>query len=242
MSKIFVNLESKSTNLQQENLNHLKKTRKARKFLTALFLVFLVTGGYFYWQSIKRSPHYSLALLVEASKADDAEKIKSFVDSDALVDNFVPQVTDKAIELYGRNVAPEKIKQIAAAISPILPTVKQRVREEIPRIIKEKTKPFERIPWLVIAIGADKVLETRIEGDLAYITSRDPSARFELTMRREGEFWKVIAIKDENLARQIAEKIGQEITSSSKKENLRKVSEGLGISLEELMKKIDNVF
>jgi uncharacterized protein (DUF2164 family) len=257
MSKIFIDLENVGkanwrepetigqSKLEQEEVQKPRKMAFFKKFLIFLFLIFLTVGVgvYFYWQGVKRKPHYSLALLVDAAKRDDLETLQQLVDVDAVVDNFVSQFTDKAIGLYGRNIAPEKIKRVVTVISPILPVVKQKVRAEMLRFIREKTKPFEQIPWWAIAIGADKVLETRIEADTAYIKSNDPNREIELTMKREGDLWRVVAIKDERLVRQIAEKIGQEIFSSISKEGLRKTGEKLGISgIEDLMKKLEGAF
>jgi len=257
MSKVFIDLENavkanqkapETTGQSKLERQEVQKPRKKvffKKFLIFLFLIFLTAsvGVYFYWQSVKRKPQYSLALLVDAARRDDSEKLRQLIDVDAVVDNFVSQFTDKAIELYGKNIAPEKIKRVATVISPILPAVKQKVRAEMPRIIREKTKPFEQIPWWAIAIGVGGVLETRIETDTAYIKSNDASRKIELTMKREGDLWRIVAIKDEHLARQMAEEIGQEVFSSISKEGLRKTGEKLGISgLEDLIKKLEGVF
>ena len=51
--------------------------------------------GFFYWQSIKTTPQYSLALLVDAARRDDQAEIDKLVNVDAVVDDFVPQITDK---------------------------------------------------------------------------------------------------------------------------------------------------
>ncbi|GIU81501.1 MAG: hypothetical protein D6687_08260 [Acidobacteria bacterium] len=254
MSKIFVDLENSSKIREKsaiadkgkfERKQQQKRSSALRKFLIFFLLVGLVlgVGAYFYWQDVKKRPQYSLALLVDAARRDDSKQIQQLVDVDAVVENFVPQVTDKAIELYGRNLAPGMIKQVAVMISPLLPTVKQRVSAEMLHVIREKTKPLEHIPWWAIAIGADKVLKTQIEGDTAYIKSSDPNREFELIMKREGNLWKVVAIKDERLARQVAEKIGQEVISSISREGLRKAGEKFGISgVEDLMKKLEGAF
>ena len=115
-------------------------------------LIFLISvigavGGYFYWRNLKTTPQYSLALLVEAARRDDQEAVDNLVDTDAVVDDFMPQITDKAIELYGRGLAPATIQKMAQVAAPLLPAIKQRARAEVPNLIREKTKNFENIPF-----------------------------------------------------------------------------------------------
>ena len=91
-----------------------------RPFAIAGFVVLAVVaiagiGGFLYYQSLKRTPQYSLALLVDAAKRDDKTEIESLIDINAVVDDFMPQVTDKAVELYGRGLPPQVIDRVATA-------------------------------------------------------------------------------------------------------------------------------
>src|ERR1700712_3988200 len=70
--------------------------------IIAVIAIIGVIGGYFYWQSLKKTPQYSLALLVDAARKDDQKTIDSLVDTNAVVDDFMPQIIDKAVELYGK--------------------------------------------------------------------------------------------------------------------------------------------
>ena len=214
--------------------------------LGILLLAFLLVagiGGYFYWQSLKTSPQYSLALLVDAARRDDNAQIEQLVDTEAVVDSFVPQVTEKAVELYGRNLPPQQITKVKESAAPLMPAIKQRAKEELPRLIREKTEPFVNVPWWAIALGADRVVEIRTENDTAYVKSKIPEREIEVTMRRSGDLWKIVAIKDEPLARRIAEKIGQELITASTKGSVKKAGEKLGVqNLQDIMKKVEDIF
>ncbi|MBS1796766.1 MAG: DUF2939 domain-containing protein [Acidobacteria bacterium] len=212
----------------------------------ALLGVILLVGavvGYFYWQGVKNSPQYSLALLVDAARRNDQKAIDELVDTDAVVDSFMPQIADKATELYGKNIPADKIAKIKDVSSPLLPAIKQRARQEVPRVIQDKTGSFASVPYWAIALGAGYYLDVKQNGEQATVTSKIPERPFELTMKRFNDKWRVVGIKDEALAKRIAENIGQELIAISSKEALKKAGEKMNVpNLEDLKKKVDDIF
>jgi len=213
---------------------------KILKIFGVLLIVFLIVGavgGYFYWRSLKTTPQYSLALLVDAARRDDQKKIDELVDTDAVVEDFMPQITDKAVELYGRGLAPATIQKVAQIAVPFMPAVKQRARAEVPNLIREKTSRFETIPFWAIAVGAERYLDIINEGDRAFVRSKLQDRPLEVSLKRNGERWQVIAFKDEVLARRIAERIGQDLITGAKNGSLKKAGEQFGVSnLEDALK------
>ena len=229
-----------------ENQNAPKKPNvflRVLKIFAGLLILFLlvgVVGGYFYWRSLKTTPQYSLALLVDAARRDDQAAIDELVDTNAVVDDFMPQITDKAVELYGRGLAPAAIQKVAQAAAPFLPFVKQRARAEVPDLIREKTSRFENIPFWAIAVGAERYLDIINEGERAFVRSKLQDRPLEVVLKRNGERWQVVAVKDETLARRIAERIGQDLITGAKNGNLKKAGEQFGISnLEDALKNAD---
>ena len=213
---------------------------KILKIFSVLLIVFLMVGaisGYFYWRSLKTTPQYSLALLVDAARRDDQKTIDELVDTDAVVEDFMPQITDKAVELYGRGLAPATIQKVARIAVPFMPAVKQRARAEVPNLIREKTSRFETIPFWAIAVGAERYLDIINEGDRAFVRSKLQDRPLEVSLKRNGERWQVIAFKDEVLARRIAERIGQDLITGAKNGSLKKAGEQFGVSnLEDALK------
>ena len=211
--------------------------------LLGVLLLIGVTVAYFYWQGLKTTPQYSLALLVDAARRNDQKAIDELVDTDAVVESFLPQITDKATEMYGKNLPPDKISKVKDAATPLLPAIKQRARSEVPRVIAEKTDKFVSIPYWAIAIGAGYYLDIKPDGETAIVTSKIPERQFELTMKRNGDKWRVVGIRDEALAKRIAETIGQELIAISTKEGLKKASEKMNApGLENIKKKLDDLF
>jgi hypothetical protein len=199
--------------------------------------------GYFYWQGVKTTPQYSLALLVDAARRNDQKTMDELIDMDAVVESFMPQITDKATELYGKNLPADKLAKVKDAANPLMPAIKQRAREEVPRVIKEKADKFSSVPYWLIALGAGYFLDIKPNGETATVTSKIPEQQFELTMKRNGDKWRVVGLKDDALARRIAETIGQELINISSKDALKKASEKMNVpDLENMKKKLDGIF
>ncbi|MEO7540271.1 MAG: hypothetical protein ABIV21_09595 [Pyrinomonadaceae bacterium] len=174
-------------------------------------LIFAGVAGLLYYRSLRDTPQYSLALLIDAAKRDDKNDINALMDIDTVVDDFVPQVTGKAVELYGRGQPPQVLAQVAKIAEPILPAVKDRARMEVPRVIRDRTKQFGYVPFFAMVIGAQKYLDITVTGDMALVRSKVPDHPLEMVMRRSGANWQIVGIKDEQLATDIARRIGQEI-------------------------------
>ncbi len=257
MSKIVVDLnapkdETPPKKVGVPNFGEYQKTEKPGVFAKILkilgvsLLVILIVGGiggYLFWRNLQKTPQYSLALLIDAARRDDQKAIDVLVDTDAVIDDFVPQITGKAVELYGRGVAPATVQKLAQAAAPFLPALKERARAELPNLIREKTQKFETIPFWAIAIGAKQYLDIIDEGDKSFVKSKLADKPLELTLKRNGLKWQVIALKDEVLARRIAEKVGQDLISIARKDGIKKVGEQIGVSnLEDILKNSDKIF
>lgn len=214
--------------------------------LSVIGVIILLIGviiGFFYWQSVKKTPQYSLALLVDAARRDDKEKVAQIIDTEQVVNNFTPQITEKAIELYGRNIPAPIINKIAQFVTPLMPAIKEKAKEELPNFIREKTESFSQVPYWLIALGANRALDIKIEGDTAYIKSKNPDKPFDITMKRDGQLWKIVEVKDEKLSRKIAEKIGQQLMALVKSGSFENAQKQLGVEkLGEMLKNLNDIF
>jgi hypothetical protein len=253
MSKFVVDL-SKSSIPNKQNISafgEYQQPKKRGKFvkiagvtaiLLGVILLIGAIGGYFYWQSYKNTPQYSLALLIDAARRDDQAMIDQLVDTNAVVDDFLPQITGKAAELYGRGLPPQALARVAQVAAPILPAVKERAKAELPRVIREKTEKFANVPFAAIVLGADKYLEITQEGDAAFVKSKLADRPLEVKMKRNGDKWQVIGVTDEQLATRIAQKIGQEIIAVAAKGGINNAGRNLGVNnLQDLLKQAEDI-
>lgn len=206
----------------------------------ALGVVVLVAavGGYFYWSYLKTTPQYSLALLIEAAKNNDQQAIDEIVDVDSVVEDFAPQVIDSAAELYGRGLPQGIIDRLMRLTDALKPAVKQRARAELPELIRRQTERYANVPFFGFVIGADRYLNIAVNGDEAFITSKLPRHTFEVKMRRVGDKWQIVGVKDSEIAKEVAQSIGQEIMGFAAGDNLEEAARSLGLSdLSDLIKK-----
>ncbi len=179
--------------------------------LLLLSLFAAAAAAYLYWRSFYDTPQYSLALLIQASRTDDQAAIDKLVDTNAVVDDFMPQLTGKAIELYGRGAPPAAIAKIEKIAGPLIPAIKDRARAELPGLIRRKTQRFAEVPFAAMVLGADKYLDISIDGEYAIAKSKLPKHSFEVKMRRNGPHWQIVGVRDDQLAARVANAIGQEM-------------------------------
>ena len=190
-----------------------------RKLLLGILGAMLLIGiviiliAFLWWQSYKSSPAYSLALLVDAVQNNDRATFDQLVDTDSVVKNFVPQVTEKAIGQYASGITGALREQIESLVPTLLPTVKQKVRDEVTKQIKTLAARAEGKPFILIALGMPYEVEIKEAGDTAHVAANLNNRPVELTMERRGDLWKITAVKDDALAQQIVNQIAKDLPS-----------------------------
>jgi hypothetical protein len=179
-------------------------------------LLVLLVGCYAWWQSYKKSPAYSLALLVDAAQHDDVQAVESLIDADQIAQGFVPQVIDN---LAGANSAltPQARASLSTALPVLLPRVRETMRDEIAREVKgfSKDDAASRLPFFVKALGVRQATSVTERGDAATVGLKAGDRPVELSMRREGDLWKVVTVKDERLAGEIATRLSSSLPAAT---------------------------
>lgn len=191
-----------------------------RSLWIALSVVFAVVGValiscLIYWQYLKSSPQYSLALLVEGAKRNDQAAVSALVDSDAVVEGLLPQVVEKAVEIYGRGQPDIVIQRAMRVAEPLMPAAKQKARAELPGLIRRETSKFGDVSFSLMVLGAGRYLDIKVDGDKAFVKRKGTEQTLEVTMVRQGNLWRITSVRDEQTAGEIAKRIGQEIIAMS---------------------------
>jgi len=211
---------------------NLRRRRALKITAIALASLIVVAGGAFliYYQSLKKTPQYSLALLIDAARRDDKEQFAQLIDTDAVVDDFVEQVMDHAVDLYGRGVPQVVIDKARSLTGPILPIIKSQAHDRLAAAIKVRTQKFANVPFFVMVFAADRYLQIDVNGDTAHVTSKVQDKPIDIKMRRNGDRWQVVGVKDDQLATDIARSIGQELMDLATTKITDAAAERLGVS------------
>lgn len=197
--------------------------RKARRFgragrllsVTGLVVIALVlvllAGGYLWWRSFERSPAYSLALLVDAAQRGDNQSVESLIDADQIAQGFIPQVVER-LTAADSPVPPQARPQLSSAMPQLLPRVRESVRDEIAQELKALSKGHTS--FLLTALAVRSAADVKEQGGKADAAVKAGERPVELTLARDGERWKVVTVKDEQLARDIAAQLAPSVPAS----------------------------
>jgi hypothetical protein len=216
-SRIVVNLDSAGAQQGQQGqqayqgqplYNDVKRRRKKWPLVLGSILLLLVVGGFVFWQFYKTRPAYSLALLVDAAQRNDPAAFDGVVDTGKVLQSFAPQVVDEATGRLGTALTPAMRQRIETLVPTLIPNVAENVRGEVMKQVREITARAEGKPFFLIALIIPYIVDIKQEGDTAIIKAKEAGRNLELTMQRTPEKrWKVVAVKDETLAKRIVDDI-----------------------------------
>lgn len=174
-------------------------------------LVAALVGGFLWWQSYKKSPAYTLALMVDAAQRDDTQAFDQIVDIDKITENFMPQVTERVVANSGLGAMLGSLrKQIDAAMPQLTAKAKESVREEIKRQTKELGARGANVPFFLLALAVPRMVDSITkENNTANVALKVGNRPIELTMQQANingsERWRVTAVRDDELVARLAE-------------------------------------
>lgn len=191
--------------------------------LFAVLLLAVFAGLYFWWRSYQTRPNYSLALVVDAAQRGDMQTFDQLVDTDQIVDNFVPQVMEKAGAPNLSGLSTQNLpglggqarKQVQTLAQKYVPQIKERVREEVAAQVKEISSSAQHKPFLLVALAMPFAIETKQDGDTARVNAHFKDRPIELTMQRSGERWKIVGVKDDVLVARILENVMRDLPANA---------------------------
>jgi flagellar biosynthesis regulator FlaF len=177
-------------------------------------LLVLLVGSYAWWQSFKKSPSYSLALLVDAAQHDDVQAVETMIDADQIAQGFVPQVIENLTGAESQ-LPPQARASLTATLPALLPRVRETMRDEIARVMKGLSQnESSSLPFFVKALGVRRASTVVERGDAATVNVKAGERPVELSMRRDGERWKLVTVRDPQLTADIATRLAASLPAS----------------------------
>lgn len=168
--------------------------------LTLGILIAATVGGFVAWNYFKTTPTYSLALLVDAARRDDASSFDKVFDTDRVVESFLADLAQRS-EAGFLGALPISLRDRLKSPPPSVVTyLKTGMREGVRRRINELDESLANSPFIVTAVALYFKTTLRQEGDKAIISIIRNDQRLELGMLRNGDSWRVVSAKDDALA------------------------------------------
>ena len=177
-------------------------------------LLVLLVGSYMWYQGFKKSPPYSLALLLDAAQHDDVQAVETLIDADQIAQGFIPQVIDN-LAGSGSQLPPQARASLTATLPALLPRVRETMRDEIARAMKGLSQnDSSNLPFFAKALGVRQAATVVERGDAATVSVKAGERPVELSMRRDGERWKLVTVKDPQLASDIATRLAASLPAA----------------------------
>ncbi len=167
--------------------------------LLVLVIGGLAAGGYFWWRNYQSGPAYALAVLVDGTQRNDKQAIDSVLDTDKIATDFVSQIRARvpAAAVWASQVDLTKMSSSAK--------VKETLHDQLVQELARLTEVARDKPLFVIALAVPRFADIKQEGNTAHVDVTLRDEQIQLTMVKDGDRWRVIAVKDDKLAGMIAQ-------------------------------------
>jgi type VI protein secretion system component VasK len=207
-------------NVEPGNAPAARAPKSGRRWLRILGILALVVvalivvvaiAGYFGWRRFQASPEYSLTLLVDAAQRNDQEQLAKLIDDDEIAKNIIASVSQKAVERYGGAMNASTQQQIDKLMPTLLPTVKQTIHNEVANQLKTFAASSEPKPFIVLLATVPSLVKINTEGDTARATASLSDRKIDLTMHRDADRWKVVAVNDDALVQRVVDGVMKDL-------------------------------
>ena len=178
----------------------------------------LTLGGLFWWRSYQSGPSYALAVMVDAAQRDDIATVDSFLDIPRIGSDFTAQVRQRMpTPSVASSLLPSQADAIKSSASAKL---NETIHAQLVKEIKDLTAVAAGKPFVLIALAVPRYVDMKQTDKTAQATVNIKDEQIQLTMQTDGLSgssvggWKVIAVKDDKLAKMVGEAIMQSAPST----------------------------
>jgi hypothetical protein len=186
-------------------------------FLLATVLVVVLmmmsVGGYLWWRHYQTTPAYSLAMIVDAAQRNDMATFNRLVNSDKILNSFSSQATNGLN--FGFGLPGALLGDQLNPVTPLLPeSLRTTFRGWLADEIEDFASSFAAKPFIVIALTLPMVAKVTSDETTARIETNLRGQPIELLMQKEGEIWRLVALKDDGLFTRILGELRKNLPAS----------------------------
>lgn len=182
--------------------------------IIAVVLLVLVGGlaaaGYFWWRNFQTSPAYSLAVLADAAQRKDTATVDSILDTEKITDDFVAQVRQRTA---GSTLNSLWSSQVDSALPSLTPKLRETVHDEMVKELERLTKPAAGKPLILVALVIGRFADIKQENNIARAQVHIQDEQLGLTMQSDAGRWRITAVQDDKLAKEIADGVMRNLPS-----------------------------
>ncbi|MEO6393715.1 MAG: hypothetical protein ABIP75_17825 [Pyrinomonadaceae bacterium] len=168
-------------------------------------------GGYFYWRNYQQQPGYSVAVMFDAALQSDQKTFDEMVDTDKVSDGLADDAIAQAIKLYPGEITDQLRDQIRKAVKDFVPTIKDRAKKELLGEVGKKGDKLKGYPFVLMALMVPRVMTITQDGDTAKAIAPPEAGNTELMLKRNGERWRVVGVKDDAAVARILSSIAGDL-------------------------------
>ena len=173
--------------------------------------VVVAAAAFFGWRSYQSTPSYSVALILDAAQRNDMPELEKFIDDEAISQNLLKAVSEKAAGRYGTALSGAVQSQIDKVLPSLMPSVRQIVKDEVAKEVKEFASKSEPKPFLFVALAVPSFVTVKTEGDTAQVTAPMSDRTMEFTLKRNADRWKIVEVKDDTLTQKVVDGVVKEL-------------------------------
>ena len=212
--RIVINLDEQATAAAKLPKRKRRRWPRVLAVLALLFVIGVVAvgvGGFLLWRRYQSTPTYTLALILDAAQRNDVAEFQKRIDEDEIAKNVAASVNQKAAARYGYALNSSIQQQIDSAMPSLLPRVKQAVQDELLKSMQAFAAAPEKRSFISILAAVRSLMTITEEGDSAKATGTMGGHSIEMTMRRDGNGWKVTDVKDDQIVQRIVDSVMKDL-------------------------------
>ena len=212
-------LQSQSQAKSQPKLQPKSKLARKRRLLLVLVVVAVTpligtAGVFFWWQHYKTTPAYQLALLFDAVHRNDNATVDQIVAMDSITESFASQVTQNVLSQKASAATDSERKQLESSVTGLTPSIKQTVRQEVDKQVRDEAAPSAGKSFLMMALAVPYKVGITQAGDTATVAAQAHPVSWTM-QRSSGGPWTIVAVKDDALASRIQEQVTSELPATA---------------------------